>query len=89
MQPWKQALQSAPNLAAIPSLINEVPLGALPLSGGLTNRCWRVFTSSYGWLVWRASTEHCQLFDVDRINEKKRVTQRGRVHCSQSCRGAR
>ncbi|WP_162674482.1 phosphotransferase [Vibrio variabilis] len=69
MQPWKQALQSAPNLAAIPSLINEVPLGALPLSGGLTNRCWRVFTPSYGWLVWRADSEHCQLFDIDRGNE--------------------
>jgi thiamine kinase len=69
MQPWKQALQSAPNLAAIPSLINEVPLGALPLSGGLTNRCWRVFTTSYGWLVWRADSEHCQVFDIDRSNE--------------------
>ncbi|MGR5286761.1 phosphotransferase [Vibrio maritimus] len=69
MQPWKQALQSAPNLAAIPSLINEVPLGALPLSGGLTNRCWRVLTSNYGWLVWRAGSEHCQVFDIDRRNE--------------------
>jgi thiamine kinase len=69
MQPWKQALQSAPNLAAIPSLINEVPLRALPLSGGLTNRCWRVLTSNYGWLVWRAGSEHCQVFDIDRRNE--------------------
>ncbi|GAL38041.1 thiamine kinase [Vibrio maritimus] len=69
MQPWKQALQSAPNLAAIPSLINEVPLGALPLSGGLTNRCWRVLTPSYGWLVWRVDSEHCHVFDIDRRNE--------------------
>jgi thiamine kinase len=69
MQSWKQALLSAPSLAVIPSLINEVPLGALPLSGGLTNRCWRVLTASYGWLVWRADSEHCQVFDIDRRNE--------------------
>lgn len=59
----------SPDLAAIPPLINEVPLGALPLSGGLTNRCWRVLTSTHGWLVWRADSEHCQIFDIDRRNE--------------------
>ncbi|GMQ47097.1 phosphotransferase [Vibrio sp. 10N] len=69
MQSWNKALQAAPELAAIPTLINEVPLGALPLSGGLTNRCWRVLTQTYGWLVWRANSPHCQVFDIDRHNE--------------------
>ncbi|GAL21905.1 hypothetical protein JCM19235_1731 [Vibrio maritimus] len=61
----------SPDLAAIPPLINEVPLGALPLSGGLTNRSWRILTPSLGWVVWRANAFHSQIFDICRRNEAK------------------
>lgn len=64
-------MQLSPDLAAIPPLINEVPLGALPLSGGLTNRSWRILTPSLGWVVWRANALHSQIFDICRRNEAK------------------
>ncbi|MFM2667880.1 phosphotransferase [Vibrio mediterranei] len=66
---WIDAVQQSPDLAGLSSLLNEVPLGALPLSGGLTNRAWRVLTPSHGWVIWRANSSLCQSFDISRDNE--------------------
>ncbi len=66
---WMDAIRQSPDLAGLSSLLNEVPLGALPLSGGLTNRAWRVLTSTHGWVIWRANSSLCQLFDISRDNE--------------------
>lgn len=66
---WNEAVRQSADLALLPQVLNEVPLGALPLSGGLTNRAWRVCTQSHGWVIWRANSPHCVVFDVCRSNE--------------------
>ncbi|CAH0525553.1 phosphotransferase [Vibrio hippocampi] len=70
MLSWQQALQQAPELACVSEMLNEVPLGALPVSGGLSNRGWRIASKTHGWVVYRGVGHHCQAFDIDRQNER-------------------
>lgn len=69
MLSWQQAVQLAPELACVPDMLKEVPLGALPVSGGLTNRGWRIATKSHGWVIYRGVDHHSRAFDIDRYNE--------------------
>ncbi|MFA0441370.1 hypothetical protein BCU70_15270 [Vibrio sp. 10N.286.49.C2] len=67
---WQHALQQQPELLHAQTVLNEVPLGALQLSGGLTNRTWKIATQTRGWVVWRGHTEISAAFDICRDNEK-------------------
>ncbi|MGF1775951.1 phosphotransferase [Vibrio nomapromontoriensis] len=70
MLDWQQALQQQPELAHAQTVLNEVPLGALQLSGGLTNRTWKIATKTHGWTVWRGHTKISAAFDICRVNER-------------------
>ncbi|MCJ2377960.1 phosphotransferase [Vibrio sp. ZSDZ34] len=68
---WSSATALDPTLKWLPSLLNEQPFRAAPLSGGLTNRCWRIEVQGSAPMLWRPSGKATQSFDLCRQHEAK------------------
>ncbi|MGR5128135.1 phosphotransferase [Photobacterium swingsii] len=54
--------------AMIESRLNQPIINAVPLQGGLSNRCWRVDFGSFS-AVWRPVAEASEAFAVSRLHE--------------------
>ncbi len=68
---WSSAVALDPSLEALPALINKQPLYATPLSGGLTNRCWKLEVAGAASMLWRPSGIATRSFDLCRQHEAK------------------
>ncbi len=66
---WLQAKQLEPTLNVLDDFLCEPPVKLQPLTGGLTNRCWRLETSKGLAYVWRPLSKVCQAFGLCRQNE--------------------
>ncbi|NVC93021.1 thiamine kinase [Vibrio natriegens] len=66
---WPQAKQLDPTLNALDVFFIEPPVKVQTLTGGLTNRCWRLETADGQAYVWRPLSKVCQAFLISRHNE--------------------
>ncbi len=66
---WSQAKAQEPTLNALDDFFSEPPVKVQTLTGGLTNRCWRLQTSDGESYVWRPVSKVCQAFSISRHNE--------------------
>nr|WP_319555838.1 thiamine kinase [uncultured Vibrio sp.] len=66
---WLQAKQLDPTLNALDAFFIEPPVKVQTLTGGLTNRCWRLEASDGQAYVWRPLSKVCQAFFISRHNE--------------------
>lgn len=69
---WYKACQLDPSLSSISLNLSMSPTYAEPLSGGLTNRCWRIDIEQENPLtsyVWRPHSAILSAFDISRSEE--------------------
>ncbi len=66
---WQQAVQLDPSLHSLESFFTPLPVQIQTLSGGLTNRCWRLEDESGRAFVWRPTSNVCHAFNISRRNE--------------------
>lgn len=66
---WTKGKQLEPTLRVLDGFFSEPPVKVQPLSGGLTNRCWRLDTRGGGAYVWRPLSKVCQAFCISRHTE--------------------
>ncbi|MDF2153619.1 phosphotransferase [Vibrio sp. CAU 1672] len=66
---WQQAKQLDPSLKVLGDFFIEPPAKVQTLTGGLTNRCWRLDTSCGQSYVWRPASKVCEVFSITRQNE--------------------
>ncbi len=66
---WSQAKELEPTLNALDGFFCEPPVKVKTLSGGLTNRCWRLVSADGSDYVWRPFSKVCQAFFISRHNE--------------------
>jgi thiamine kinase len=66
---WPQAKQLDPTLNALDGFFRDPPVKLQTLTGGLTNRCWRIETSDGLAYVWRPLSKVCKAFFISRHNE--------------------
>ncbi|MGR5235408.1 thiamine kinase [Vibrio alfacsensis] len=66
---WQQAKQLDPSLNALDSFFTTPPVKIQTVTGGLTNRCWRLESSRGLAYVWRPSSKVCNAFAISRHNE--------------------
>jgi thiamine kinase len=66
---WQEACMLEPSLASVSDALNQFPLIAEMLSGGLTNRCWKVEFYDHAPVVWRPSTPVTKSFSISRHQE--------------------
>ena len=67
---WQEATQLDDSLLALTSFFFEPPKTVQLLSGGLTNRCWRIHSKNGTSYVWRPCSEHSRAFSVSRDQER-------------------
>ncbi|WP_117234370.1 phosphotransferase [Vibrio maerlii] len=67
---WQEAIQLDDSLLALTSFFSKPPKTVQLLSGGLTNRCWRVHGQNGTSYVWRPCSEHSRAFSVSRDQER-------------------
>ncbi|AUI85747.1 thiamine kinase [Vibrio azureus] len=72
--PWQQAKRQEPSLLSLDDFFTVPPVAAQMLTGGLTNRCWRVKDSINKEYVWRPLSQACQLFAISRDYEFQVLT---------------
>ncbi|WP_164520839.1 phosphotransferase [Vibrio aphrogenes] len=65
---WQQALKQEPSLVALEAWSKQ-PICAQPLSGGLTNQCWKVSTQCGRHYVWRPHSLSTQILSIHRSHE--------------------
>ncbi len=66
---WQQAKTLDPSLKALDGFFADPPAKVQTLTGGLTNRCWRLESSQGRAYVWRPSSAVCKAFSISRHNE--------------------
>ncbi|EID0695309.1 thiamine kinase [Vibrio parahaemolyticus] len=66
---WQQAKQLDPSLNALDGFFSEPPVKVQTVTGGLTNRCWRLESSQGLAYVWRPTSNVCKAFSISRHNE--------------------
>ena len=66
---WAEACQLDPSLQSLTRFFDVVPDYAQTLTGGLTNRCWKVVCPVKGAFVWRPITSITQAFSISRFQE--------------------
>ena len=66
---WQQAKQLDPSLRALDGFFTSPPVKAQTVTGGLTNRCWRLESSEGFAYVWRPTSHVCKAFAISRHNE--------------------
>jgi thiamine kinase len=68
---WNEAKSLDESLLLLDSFFVEPPKIAEILTGGLTNRCWKIISQSGDAFVWRPSSPHLFQFGVSRVREKQ------------------
>ncbi|GEM74868.1 phosphotransferase [Vibrio sagamiensis] len=71
---WQQAKRQESSLLSLDDFFTTPPVAAQMLTGGLTNRCWRVKDSLNQEYVWRPLSQMCQSFAISRNNEYQVLT---------------
>ncbi|SDG74588.1 thiamine kinase [Vibrio xiamenensis] len=71
---WQEACQLDDSLASLDSLFSLAPDYARTLTGGLTNRCWKIVLRDGSAYVWRPTTHITQAFSISRIQEYQILT---------------
>lgn len=71
---WQQAKLLEPSLSALDGFFASPPVRAHALTGGLTNRCWRLVSSDGLEYVWRPTSQICEAFDISRHEEYQVLT---------------
>lgn len=66
---WKEACQLDTSLVSLDSFFHRAPEFAQTLTGGLTNRCWKVVLPSGQAYVWRPITPITKAFSISRHQE--------------------
>ncbi len=66
---WSQAKELDPTLNVLDDFFSEPPAKVQTLTGGLTNRCWRLESSDGQEYVWRPLSKVCKPFFISRHNE--------------------
>ncbi len=66
---WSQAKELDPTLNVLDDFFSEPPAKVQTLTGGLTNRCWRLESSDGSAYVWRPLSKVCKPFFISRQNE--------------------
>ncbi|MHB9954836.1 thiamine kinase [Vibrio campbellii] len=66
---WQQAKQLDPSLNTLDGFFTSPPVKVQTVTGGLTNRCWRLESSEGLAYVWRPTSNVCKAFAISRHNE--------------------
>lgn len=66
---WKEACKLDPSLKGVTQFFSFPPEYAQTLTGGLTNRCWKVVCSQGKAYVWRPTTLITKAFSISRYQE--------------------
>ncbi|HCZ9547397.1 TPA: thiamine kinase [Vibrio alginolyticus] len=66
---WQQAKQLDPSLNALDGFFTEPPVKVQTVTGGLTNRCWRLESSQGLAYIWRPTSHVCKAFSISRHSE--------------------
>ncbi|MDW6003678.1 phosphotransferase [Vibrio mangrovi] len=66
---WYEACQLDPSLTSLTHIFRETPEVAQTLTGGLTNRCWKIEFPGQPPVVWRPATDVTQAFSISRHQE--------------------
>ncbi|OLQ94277.1 thiamine kinase [Vibrio ponticus] len=66
---WREACQLDNSLTALERFFTVPPDYAQTLTGGLTNRCWKVVAANGNAYVWRPTTPITQAFSISRFQE--------------------
>ncbi|NVD06950.1 thiamine kinase [Vibrio sp. JPW-9-11-11] len=66
---WDEATQLDRSLLSLEHFFSVPPCYAQTLTGGLTNRCWKVVTSEGLSYVWRPNTPITKAFSISRFQE--------------------
>lgn len=66
---WKEACQLDPTLDGVAHFFSFPPDYAQTLTGGLTNRCWKVVCHQGQAYVWRPATAITKAFSISRFQE--------------------
>ncbi|QXO19098.1 MULTISPECIES: phosphotransferase [Vibrio] len=66
---WKEACKLDPTLQGLTHFFSFPPEYAQTLTGGLTNRCWKVVCSQGKAYVWRPTTLITKAFSISRYQE--------------------
>jgi len=66
---WQEACQLDSSLVSLERFFSIPPDYGQTLTGGLTNRCWKVVTQSGDAYVWRPTTPITQAFSISRFQE--------------------
>ncbi|WP_114784453.1 phosphotransferase [Vibrio tetraodonis] len=68
---WQEACQLDTSLRSLDHFFSTPPEYAQTLTGGLTNRCWKVKTHSSDCFVWRPSTHITKALSISRFHEQQ------------------
>ncbi len=71
---WHEACQLDESLASLDSFFSVAPKYACTLTGGLTNRCWKIVLDDGNAYVWRPATPITQAFSISRTQEFQILT---------------
>jgi len=71
---WSEACQLDRSLLSLEHFFSVPPDYAQTLTGGLTNRCWKVVTSDGQAFVWRPNTNITKAFSISRFQEYQILT---------------
>lgn len=66
---WDEATQLDRSLLSLEHFFSATPSYAQTLTGGLTNRCWKVVTAEGVAYVWRPNTPITKAFSISRFQE--------------------
>ncbi|WP_105903443.1 phosphotransferase [Vibrio gangliei] len=66
---WLQATKQEPSLVMLEKQWFKQTISAQPLSGGLTNQCWKISTQCGRHYVWRPHSVSTQALSLERGNE--------------------
>ncbi|ELV8623973.1 thiamine kinase [Vibrio cidicii] len=66
---WQQAKQLDPSLNAVAEFFVPAPAQVQTVTGGLTNRCWKILDANGKAYVWRPASKVCQAFSISRYSE--------------------
>ncbi|MBD1573884.1 phosphotransferase [Vibrio sp. S17_S38] len=66
---WQQTLEQEPSLRILQDQWSKQLVSAQPLTGGLTNQCWKISTQCGNDYVWRPHSQSTEYFSLHRSDE--------------------
>lgn len=66
---WSEAKQLDNSLCSLDDFFDVPPVSVQTLTGGLTNRCWKLISAEGHAYVWRPTTPITQAFSISRFQE--------------------